>query len=188
MITKSYIRKVMLPYRRLIDYAVYTNRNELLCEQVRSFVQVLDYQKIHTFLSIKKNKEPDISLLHKYFWSQGLKLIVSKTDFKKAQMDHYLLTRSTVLIENQKGIPEPVNAEKAEIDDLGIIFVPLLVADKAGNRIGYGGGYYDKLLKETKAVKIGLSLSNPVDKILQADEWDIPLDYLITPYKIYNYG
>ena len=188
METKSHIRKVILQYRRLIDYAVYVNRNELLSEQVNSFIQHIDFKKIHTFLPIKNNREPDITSVYKLMWSQGKKIVVSKTDFKLTQMSHYLLTVTTELSDNEKGIPEPVNGEETIIEDVDIIFVPLIVADKAGNRIGYGGGYYDRLLKETKAIKIGLSLSGPVDKLSQSDEWDIPLDYLITPFKIFNYG
>lgn len=187
-ISKSQVRKVMLQYRKLIDSAVYINRNELLCEQVNSFLNMLEFQKIHAFLTIKKNKEPNISSLFKIIWSQGKHIVVSKTDFENHEMRHYLYTPSTKLEINEKQIPEPVDAKESTIHDLDIIFVPLLVADQYGNRIGYGGGYYDQLLKETKAIKIGLSLSNPIDKFIQTDEWDIPLDYLITPYKVYNYG
>ena len=187
-IKKSQMRKVILQYRKLIDQAVYNNRNALLCERVDAFLQMLDFGKIHTFLTIRKNKEPDISSLNKVIWSTGKQIVVSKTDFEAHQMRHYLLTEGTRLKKNQKDIPEPVAAEETTIHDVDIIFVPLLVADDHGNRIGYGGGYYDQLLKETKAIKIGLSLSNPVDRIQQTDDWDILLDYLITPYKTYNYG
>ncbi len=104
------------------------------------------------------------------------------------EMRHFSLTESTALVKNKFGIPEPTNSEEASIENLDLIFVPLLLCDKEGFRIGYGGGYYDRLLSETKALKVGLSLSPPADIILQREEWDIPLDYLITPFKTYNYG
>ena len=103
-------------------------------------------------------------------------------------MRHYEIATNTEIRISEKGIPEPVDTLEVSADDLDAILVPLTVADKEGNRIGYGGGYYDQFLKETKAIKIGLSLSNPVDSIIQTDEWDIPLDYLITPFKTFNYG
>ena len=187
-ITKSQFRKVVLHYRRLVDKAVYLNRNELLCEQVESFLQAINFRKMHTFLAIKRNHEPDLSELYPTLWDTEKELVISSTDFETRQMRHYHFKDTTKLETNHLGIPEPVGADEVSIADLDLIFVPLLITDKEGSRIGYGGGYYDSLLKETKAIKIGLSLSNPVDKIMQTDKWDIPLNFLITPYKIYRYG
>ncbi|WP_436514680.1 5-formyltetrahydrofolate cyclo-ligase [Ekhidna sp. To15] len=188
MITKSYFRKVILHYRILADGLMYTQRNEQLCEAITSFLKGKDFQKIHTFLAIKENNEPDISPLFEKLWQDGKQVIVSKTDFMFKQMRHYLLEEHTQLELNKKGIPEPVGAVEIALDDLDIIFVPLLLSDKQGFRIGYGGGYYDRLLAETNSLKVGLSLSPPVDEILQKEDWDIPLDYLITPFKTYQYG
>lgn len=188
MLTKTYLRKVILHYRMLIDGMQYEQRNELLCRAAVDFIENKNIQSLHTFLSIKKNQEPDISHVFDLLWSKGVRIVVSKTDFKLKQMRHYVLKVETKLIENTKGIPEPMDAEEAPLDHLDLIFVPLLICDKEGYRIGYGGGYYDRLLLETKALKVGLSLSPPVDIILQREDWDIPLDYLITPFKTYNYG
>jgi 5-formyltetrahydrofolate cyclo-ligase len=55
--------------------------------------------------------------------------------------------------------------------------------------VGYGKGFYDKFLNECRKdlVKIGLSLFNPVDKISDIQKHDIPMDYCITPEKIYAF-
>lgn len=188
MITKSYFRKVILQYRILADGLMYAQRNEQLCQAVTNFIERREIAKVHTFLAIKKNNEPDMSPLFEKLWDEGKQVVVSKTEFMFKQMRHYLLEEHTLLVSNKKGIPEPVNAEETKIDDLDIIFVPLLLSDKQGFRIGYGGGYYDRLLSETNSLKVGLSLSPPVDEILQKEDWDIPLDYLITPFKTYRYG
>lgn len=188
MITKTYLRKIILQYRMLLDKLWYDQHNELLCNSVSTFIAEKQVKKLHTFLSIAKNNEPNISPLFKKLWADEIKLVVSKTDFMFRQMRHYNLEEKTELIENKMGIPEPVNAKEATLDDLDLIFVPLLVCDREGFRIGYGGGYYDRLLAETKAMKVGLSLSPPVDYIIQTEKWDVPLDYLITPFKTYNYG
>ncbi|MEO9483124.1 MAG: 5-formyltetrahydrofolate cyclo-ligase [Ekhidna sp.] len=188
MITKSYFRKVILHYRMLADGLMYAQRNEQLCQATINFIERREIKMIHTFLAIQKNNEPDISPLFEQWWKDGTKVVVSKTDFMFKQMRHYLLDAKTNLVINKKGIPEPIDAEEAVLNDVDVIFVPLLLSDKQGFRIGYGGGYYDRLLTETNTLKVGLSLSPPVDEILQREEWDIPLDYLITPYKTYQYG
>jgi len=188
MLAKSTLRKIALQYRMLLDSLLHQQRNEKLCEALMNFLEEKEVKSLHGFLAIEKNHEPDISPLFQRMWKEDIRLIVSKTDFMFKQMRHYYLEEETLLVENKKGIPEPVDAEEASFLEAGVILVPLLVSDRAGYRIGYGGGYYDRLLAEIKAIKVGLSLSPPVDKIVQREEWDIPLDYLITPFKTYNYG
>ncbi|MEO1254019.1 MAG: 5-formyltetrahydrofolate cyclo-ligase [Bacteroidota bacterium] len=187
-ISKKQLRKKLLSYRRLLSKEEFSKRNNLLISKVENYLQDYRPQKIHLFLSIKRNQEPNILKLANSFWSKNIQIVVSKTDFLSEQMKHYMLTENTILEESSKGIPEPKNAKETSIVDLDIFFVPLLMSDREGYRIGYGGGYYDRLLKETKAVKVGLSLSSPVDKIVQREDWDMHLDYLITPFKIYHYG
>lgn len=187
-ISKSVLRKSVLQYRKLLGQELYLQRNTRVLSSLEKFLEVRKVQSIHTFLSMDKNREPDVSPLFKKWWSEDVRLVVSKIDFKLKQLFHYYVDDQTVLVKNKMGIPEPSEAKEVSIDNVDLILVPLLVSDKAGYRIGYGGGYYDRLLKETKALKVGLSLSPPVDEILQREEWDIPLDYLITPFKTYNYG
>ena len=73
--------------------------------------------------------------------------------------------------------------------EIDVVFIPLLCFDKHGNRVGYGGGYYDKFLTKTKSscLKIGLSFFEPVDFIQGINMNDIPLDMCVTPEKLYNF-
>jgi len=187
-VSKSQLRKVLLDYRRILSREEYVKRNNQLCSLLQSHIKKGKYTSIHIFLPIQKNSEPDVQGLLPYLWEQGIFTVTSKTDFRKKEMHHFEINADTKISINERGIPEPTGNEEVSIDQINAILLPLMLADKHGNRIGYGGGYYDRLLKETKAVKIGLSLSNPVDRILQTDEWDIPLDFLITPFKTYKYG
>ena len=70
-----------------------------------------------------------------------------------------------------------------------VIFVPLLAFDKQGDRVGYGGGYYDNFLGNIKqnAIKIGLSFFEPIDKIMDTEKHDIKLDYVVTTKKVYSF-
>ena len=95
-------------------------------------------------------------------------------------MTHYWLTKNIKLETNSWGIPEPVDAESASFQEADLVIVPLLVGDKQGNRIGYGGGYYDKLLKGFRGQSVGLSLSPIVDQ-LETNSWDVPLDVILFP-------
>lgn len=188
-ISKSDLRKQTLGYRKVLLEAEYTIRNNRLNDQLLSFLNNEKFRIIHTFIAIEKNREPNMQPIFDLLWEKDIKILVSKTNFEAKTLTHYFLNKDTLLEKNHLDISEPSgDAKQASLSALDAVFIPLLVADKEGFRIGYGGGYYDRLLSETKAIKVGLSLSPPVDKIIQRDEWDVPLDYLITPYKTYNYG
>lgn len=187
-ISKKLFRKTLLQYRKLLAPEVYDHRNEAAINRLLDFLLQQGKKYIHVFLSMKKNKEPDILPILPKLWEAGFQTVTSKTDFEEKTMHHYAFDASIALIENSLGIPEPLTNQEVDPNRIELILIPLLLADEQGNRIGYGGGYYDRLLKETKAIKVGLSLSNPVNILLQTDRWDIPLDYLITPFKIYKNG
>lgn len=188
IIDKKLLRKLMLDYRRMLSSTEYKARNQQLCDHVSQFISDRNLHTIHTFLPIKRNVEPDITSIFRDLWKEEKVLVVSKTNFETRHMEHFLLREDTPLKANKLGIQEPINAEAIALDHIDLIFVPLVVADKQGNRIGYGGGFYDQMLKETNALKVGLSLSTPVDKIYFKDEWDVPLNFLITPFKTYQHG
>ena len=188
MLDKKLIRKAMLAHRKQMPEAEYQRRNQALTGHLLKFLLQLEVSSVHLFYPIIKHKEPDVTSALEELWRENIQTVTSITDFGKRTMSHFAVDASTVFSENHLGIPEPQNGIHVAMNQVEAILVPLVLADKVGNRVGYGGGFYDQLLKETKAIKIGLCLSNPVDKIIQTDDWDIPLNYLITPYKHYTYG
>ena len=179
MIDKPQLRKKALAERKLLTEEEFQKKNNSLIDQLQAFISKQDFQTIHIFLPIANNREPDMTSLFKQWWNEGRKIMVGKTDFKLKEMSHYWLTKSTMLEVNSWGIPEPVDARLANIQEVVLLVVPLLVVDKKGNRIGYGGGYYDKLLKQFRGQSLGLSLFPKVDH-LEADPWDVPLDDILT--------
>lgn len=179
-ITKSLLRKTILQYRTLLDHPIFEQRNKQLLIELDKLIVEEKVQTIHSFLPIKRNREVDVTSLFPKWRENGRKIIVSKTDFKSRKMTHFFLESDTQLKASAIGIPEPVKAEEADFSQVDLILVPLLACDKHQNRIGYGGGFYDQLLLETKAMKVGLSLSPPLDRIIQKEEWDIPLDHIVT--------
>ena len=84
-------------------------------------------------------------------------------------------------------IREPVG--QAFEGDIDIIITPLLAVDIKGNRLGYGGGYYDRFFqKHTQAIKIGYAFDFQVLENVPKEENDIPLDYTVTDTRIIEHG
>ena len=121
----------------------------------------------------------DLELLKKFKKNKfSISLPVIKKNF---QMDFYKWSFSDILKINKYGIPEPENSNIVYPD---IILVPLVAFDKNLNRLGYGGGYYDRLIaklsKKKKITKIGLALSvQKIDKV-PTNIYDQKLDYILT--------
>jgi len=121
----------------------------------------------------------DLELLKKFEKNKfNISLPVIKKNF---QMDFYKWSFSDSLKINKYGIPEP---ETKNIVYPDIILVPLVAFDKNLNRLGYGGGYYDRLIKKLskkkKIMKIGLAFSfQKIDKV-PINIYDQKLDYIIT--------
>ena len=96
-------------------------------------------------------------------------------------MDFYKWSFSDPLKINRYGIPEP---EAKDLVYPDIILVPLVAFDKNLNRLGYGGGYYDRLIeklsKKKKIIKIGLALSVQKIEKVPINKYDQKLDFIIT--------
>src|SRR5210317_2111057 len=86
---------------------------------------------------------------------------------------------------NKYGIPEPISDKKI---DPNILLIPLVGFDNKLNRLGYGGGYYDRYLSKVELVKqvlkIGVGFSFQKVKNLPINRYDQKLDYIITEKKI----
>ena len=121
----------------------------------------------------------DLELLKKFEKKKfNISLPVIKKNF---QMNFYKWSFSEPLKINRYGIPEPDTKNIVYPD---ILLIPIVAFDKNLNRLGYGGGYYDRLIarlsKKKKIIKIGLALS--VQKISEVpmNKYDKRLDYIIT--------
>ena len=121
----------------------------------------------------------DLALLRKF--EKNRFVISLPVISKNFQMDFYKWTFSDPLRVNKYGIPEP---EIKNIVYPNILLIPLVAFDKNLNRLGYGGGYYDRLIKKLSKkkniLKIGLAFSiQEIDKV-PINMHDQKLDYVVT--------
>ncbi|WP_418264317.1 5-formyltetrahydrofolate cyclo-ligase [Flavobacterium faecale] len=150
---------------------------------------IWDKTYFHVFLPIAELNEVDTELILHLLSGKDKEIVISKADFNTRTMTHYLLTDNTKIKKNEYNIPEPVDGLEVPSSKIEVVFVPLLAFDKAGNRVGYGKGFYDKFLSECKpeTIKIGLSFFPPEDLIEDVFDSDIKLDYCVTTDTIYEF-
>ncbi|MFY0255775.1 5-formyltetrahydrofolate cyclo-ligase [Chitinophaga sp. 30R24] len=190
MTTKKDIRKHFLELRLNMDDDTAQSLNKSLLDQCRQ----LDYQGVqlaHTFLPITEKKEADTWPLVKWLREQypAMQWTISQSDMKTGDMRHYLWKTNTILVRNKFGIPEPVSGDLVQPAEIDLVFVPLLAFDEQGQRVGYGKGMYDRFLQQCRpgVRTIGLSLLGPVPRIEDAGPWDVRLQTVVTPDRIYQF-
>lgn len=181
---KILLRKQLLSKRSLIRKEDWIERSRLIKNQ---FLKSPEYQKasfVHCFVSMNEKNEVDTHSLLREMLNQGKKVVVPLTDFKENTLSHSSLETFDNLIENKWGVLEPGKLNPAP-EILDIILVPLLGADKHGNRLGYGKGFYDKFLEQSDALKIGLVFKDFILKKIPIEPFDQPLDGLISEEGIF---
>lgn len=144
----------------------------------------------HLFLSITESKEIQTEYILHILHAKDKEIVVSKSIFKTLEMKNYLLTDNTKIVKSKYNIPEPEDGIEVPEDKLEVIFIPLLAFDSKGNRVGYGAGFYDKMLAKCKpnCIKVGLSFFEPTASLINdIHSNDIILDYCVTPEKIYQF-
>lgn len=149
---------------------------------------IWEFSNYHIFLTIDKQKEINTEYLLHILQGRDKSIIVPKVLEKNRELTHLLLQDNTPLKVSNFGVPEPVSGISIHPTQIDVVFIPLLAYDKKGNRLGYGGGYYDRFLSLCKPDTkfIGLSFFEPEEE-LPIFGTDIPLHYCITPHNMYTF-
>ena len=173
---KSEIRKKILKIRK-------NNKTQYSKIEFKNILKILN--KINTKNKIVGgyypfNYEIDIIEILEKFEKLNYKISLPRIN-KNSKMDFLLWSTIEPLSINKYGIPEPTSNK---IINPSILLIPLVAFDKYNNRIGYGGGYYDRYLmkkkKNKKIITIGLAYSFQKVKKIPTTKHDIKLDFIIT--------
>ena len=189
--TKAELRAAFRQKRRSLSEGEWKNRCEAISTQFFTFLSPKPVSVIGTFLPIESQKEVNTWLIIRRLWQEfpQIRVAAPVTDLETGTLENYEITPQTEFTKNRYGIPEPLSTSLFAIQNslFDIIFVPLLTFDQTGNRVGYGGGFYDRFLAQCRpnCMKIGLSLFDPVDQIDDVYEGDIRMNFCITPDQIW---
>ena len=97
------------------------------------------------------------------------------------------ITANSILQPNKFGIIEPTNATICPLKNIELIILPIVAFDDFGNRIGMGGGYYDRTLQNSHTqCLIGVAYSCQHHNNIPFDPWDIPLSMIVTENGVRN--
>ncbi|MBQ7901557.1 MAG: 5-formyltetrahydrofolate cyclo-ligase, partial [Clostridia bacterium] len=124
--------------------------------------------------------ETDTSDIKEAAFNDGKKVVFPVTDAKTGEITPCYATGNTQFKQGAFSVYEPCNYDIAALTDIDVIVVPGIAFDKCGARVGFGKGCYDRLLKQSCAVKVGLCYDYQICERIDADEFDVNMDYLVT--------
>lgn len=115
--------------------------------------------------------------------TEGKTVTVPKIFKALKEMKAFIIKNITTdLAPGEYGIPEPVDScQEAEYEKIDLIITPGLAFTTKGERLGYGGGYYDRFLSRYPYIpSCALAYDKLIFEYVPVKEYDIPVDYVIT--------
>jgi 5-formyltetrahydrofolate cyclo-ligase len=186
---KDYLRKQGLRIRNTLTNEEITKKSHEILTALQGMEKELSHKQIFIFLDFRNevSTAPIISYLKKI----GSTVYIPRVDMTTKNMEIHRFISYDVLEVSPYGILEPNPQQSHPVDAslLEVIITPGLVFDKRGYRIGYGGGFYDRLFEKIGAsvLKIGIAFDCQVIDEIQPDVFDIPVDRLITESNQYMF-
>ncbi len=181
MTSKSDARKDVKKIRQSFDRRKWLRLNKLLCDNFINNIDISPGINAMTFFPLPY--EPDIKEITNYLFRKGCNVFLPKIDGSRLQVLRF--TKTTVLKKGPFGILQPHCGNILKNPSLlDLVIVPGLAFDLSGNRVGYGKGYYDKLLEKLNCFKISPCFEFQVYNSIQTELHDISVDILITEKRI----
>ncbi|MBD1823064.1 5-formyltetrahydrofolate cyclo-ligase [Cyanobacteria bacterium FACHB-DQ100] len=178
---KSELRKIYLQKRRSLCLQEWEAKSKQICEHLKACDSLRSAKTVLSYCSVRQ--EPDLQELLTIPKVWGLPRCV-----EKALLWHVWTPGS--LRSGNFGIPEPdPDSPTLEAEQVDLILVPCVMCDRRGYRLGYGGGFYDRMLSQPEwqgKATIGVLFDVAVIDELPIDPWDRPLDAICTESGLIN--
>ncbi len=185
---KKELRKIYREKREALTASEKMKLDDLLLINFQK-TDISFINSLFSYWPIEENNEPNTHLITDYleFKNPQLKIAYPRTDIFINEMEAVLTDPTTSFLQNEFNIYEPETGNIFPADEIDLILVPLLTFDKKGYRVGYGKGFYDKYLANCRkdCIKVGFSYFEPVDEITDKADFDVPLNFCITPQTVY---
>lgn len=178
---KQLLRRQKLARRNNLSSEDRNLLSDKIFQQLKKLADFKNKECFFIYLHMRSEVETDP--LVKYLLKKKRVVAVPVTDFIQRTMRAVEIKDLSHMRVGQYGIREPAyieqNIDKMKID---CAIVPGAVFDKTGCRIGYGGGYYDRFFDGAHGalLKIGFAYDFQVEERIPQNEYDVPLDIIIT--------
>ena len=178
---KNQIREIVLEKRNKLDKKIIIEKGNIVKEKLFALPEYKKAKTIMFFLSFSKEVYTH-DMVKEALEDKDKEVVVPK--IKEFEIIPCSIKKFSELLPGAYRILEPVEVKEIEPRKIDIILVPGIAFDKRGYRIGYGKGYYDRFLKRSKALRIGLCMDFQIVDNIPHKEWDIPMGIVITEKRV----
>lgn len=166
---KSALRRKILQQRQSLSVLEWQKRSNSICDRLKNSALFQEAQTILAYFSFRQ--EADLSTLFDLDKKWAFPSCVGKS------LVWHLWQPGDKLQTGQYGIKEPLaSATVITPSAADLILVPTVACDRLGYRLGYGGGFYDRLLSQVAIPNIGIVFDFAYLDRLPTDTWDVKLD------------
>lgn len=174
--TKAELRRSLLQARRCLPTEDWHAKSQQICEHLAAASLLQSAETILAYFSIRQ--EPELSSLFQLPCRWGFPRCVGD------RLTWHQWAPGQPLVQGAFGIREPEpDALALAPEEVDLMLIPAVACDSQGYRLGYGGGFYDRLLSQPawKAIPtIGVIFEDAFLPSLPIDEWDCPLNGVCT--------
>ncbi|OED48945.1 5-formyltetrahydrofolate cyclo-ligase [Endozoicomonas sp. (ex Bugula neritina AB1)] len=190
---RTKLRQRLRARRQALNSEEQKQASEALLDIIRSENIIENCQHVAVYLA--NDGEINPNLLVKWLWQQGVKCYLPVLDIqRKKQLLFAAYDSKTVMVSNRFRISEPVVGQSEVIDpqDLDLVFMPLTGFSADGQRLGMGGGFYDRTFAFTQASAKPqlIGLAHECQKVADtySSNWDVPMYGVVTDQQFYCSG
>ncbi len=191
---KAHIRNMMTQKRNSLSDEQRRISSESACLSAQKWLESRSAESFMVYAPFRS--ELDLTLLVEWGWKSGRAVIVPRCKAEDRTMTLHYLRSWDELVPGAYGIMEPHSAASPPINDFvpDVVFVPGLAFDRAGGRLGYGGGYYDRFAEaqlacseaaERTSLWIGAAFEIQLIDDVPIEKHDLQIDGLLTEQGIY---
>ena len=180
-VEKSELRTAFRDRRAAIDRKQRRAWAAQLNQHLLAASTVTDTRWVAGYLAF--DAEPDIRLTLTQLSRRGIGVALPVVPEQPDQpLQFHSWTPATPLQPNRFGISEPRGTARVANEEFDIVLLPLVAWDRTGARLGMGSGWYDRTLsRETvRATRVGVGWALQEADALPRDDWDLPLDAVVT--------
>ncbi|HJJ47473.1 MAG TPA: 5-formyltetrahydrofolate cyclo-ligase [Methanocorpusculum sp.] len=182
MVSKSELRSVLKERREALDLGLRRKAGYYITEKVLTLLE--PYNDILVYAA--KVPEVETEVLINILLEKKKRVIVPIIEKETHTLRFSYIMSMEDFVPGTFNVPEPLENERpVSADKIQVCIVPMVGFDRAGNRLGYGAGYYDRFFAaHPNLPKIGLAYSCQECKTVPADEFDVKMGWIVTEKEI----
>lgn len=182
--TKAQLRKEVDLKRRALKPEWVASASRRIVELLQSTPDFQQADSIALYKAIAG--EVELEALFTTCWEQGKRTSIPVFNAAERTYELTAITRKTRFKTGHYGIQEPETVSRIPVESLDLMIVPGVAFDAAGNRLGRGGGYYDRLLHGFPGTALAVAFDFQVYPHIPYGAHDVPVDGIVTEIKVMN--